>query len=84
MSVAISWDQVEINQLMEKFGGEKLLDITGPSIINNIRHAQSKPELATKEFKAELQNLFPPSLRHWSKTDMNTWFGGSMRITCAN
>jgi hypothetical protein len=67
----------------KNFGGEKLLDITGPAIINNSLHAAEKPKLATKEFKVELQSLFPQAVRHWSMTDMNTWGGGSLRITCA-
>ncbi|WP_294669256.1 tetratricopeptide repeat protein [uncultured Fluviicola sp.] len=65
------------------FKGTKLLDITGPAIINNVsKKAQgNSSEIQVREFAEPLQGKFPQSVRNWSPSDMNSWVNGSMEIT---
>ncbi len=64
------------------FKGTKLLDVTGPAIINNVsKKAQASPsEIQVREFAEPLQDKFPQSVRNWSLSDMNSWVNGSMEI----
>lgn len=65
------------------FKGIKVLDVTGPAIINNVsKKAQANSsEVHTREFAEPLQNKFPQSVRTWSVSDMKSWVNGSMEIT---
>jgi tetratricopeptide (TPR) repeat protein len=65
------------------FKGTKLLDVTGPAIINNVsKKAQANAsEIHAREFAEPLQNKFPQSVRSWSTSDMKSWVNGSMEIT---
>ncbi len=64
------------------FKGEILLDRTGPLIINNSKHRDSKPTLSTKTYKEPLQSLFPQASREWSEVNMNDWSNGSIKVIC--
>lgn len=68
---------------LPNFKGEKLLDVTGPAIINNITYKANAEaqEVQSKSFIAPLEINYPAAVRSWSKTDMKTWLGGSMDIT---
>jgi len=68
----------------KNFQGEVLLDKTGPAIINNIiwKEDSRYKDCNTETFKEPLQTNFPPSVREWSKTDMQNWSYGSLKIIC--
>jgi tetratricopeptide (TPR) repeat protein len=65
------------------FKGTKLLDVTGPAIINNVskKTQSNSSEIHTREFAEPLQHKFPQSTRTWSTSDMKSWVNGSMEIT---
>ena len=65
------------------FKGTKLLDITGPAIINNgsKKNTPGAMEIQSHEFTPPLQSHFPQSVRTWSLNDMKSWVNGSMEIT---
>eukprot|EP01084_Bolivina_argentea_P286393 491260_1 len=68
----------------ENFEGIPLLDITGPALINNMEYKNSYPQVATATFRdAEMEKHYPPSVRIWSETNMNTWTNGSVQIVAA-
>lgn len=64
------------------FKGTKLLDITGPAIINNgsKKNTPGAMEIQSHEFTPPLQSHFPQSVRTWSSNDMKSWVNGSMEI----
>jgi len=65
------------------FKGKVLLDITGPAIVNNITK-QKDPKAKANQTKnytpAALQKMYPPTVRVWSQTDMDTWTKGSFEV----
>lgn len=69
----------------KNFQGVILLDITGPAIVNNIKHIDNPAVnfCNTINFKASLQNNFPQSVRKWSKSNMWDWSYGSCKIICS-
>lgn len=64
--------------------GTVVLDITGPAIVNNGKweNANLYKTANTRTFQSkELQTTYPPTVRHWSATDMHGWTkNGSMEI----
>ena len=89
-SVASTFDGIAIGKgtrvvIYEKkdFKGKVLLDVTGPAIIQNKMYKGSKPKLNSETYNSdELQSLFPPAVRSWSKTMMHEWSFGSLKIMC--
>ncbi len=65
------------------FTGSKLLDVTGPAIINNNKWEADERYIGAnkKTYCPELQTTFPQSVRQWSKTNMHDWQSGSIEIT---
>lgn len=65
------------------FKGKVLLDITGPAIINNTtkKNNPASQDAHSREFISPLQDIFPQTVRTWSKGDMNGWVNGSMEIS---
>jgi len=66
------------------FKGRILLDISGPAIVNNSKYELQRPGIKKKTFKSKLQQLFPPSKRKWSRSNMHRWKKGSMKILSQN
>lgn len=68
----------------ENFKGKVLLDVTGPAVINNNKWKNDRriKDFRTRRFKGGLQSNFPPSCRRWSKSNMNSWSNGSVKIIC--
>lgn len=74
----------------KNFTGDVVLDQKGPAIINNGKYkdqaehgyADALKNWQEKEFKPELQERFPPSVRLFSSSDMNAWSYGSMKVIC--
>lgn len=68
----------------KNFQGEILLDKTGPAIINNVlwKDDNRYTKCNIETFKEPLQTNFPPSVREWSKTDMQNWSYGSLKVIC--
>ncbi len=64
------------------FTGDKLVDITGPAIINNSKWQTDDRYMTanTKTYCTELQTTFPQSTRQWSINDMHNWQNGSIEI----
>jgi hypothetical protein len=68
--------------------GEPILDKTGPAIINNVNfQCNPKPyKVMMEDWPEPLQSQFPQSVREWSETEMNDyygepgWTGGSFEI----
>lgn len=68
----------------KNFKGKILLDIKGPAIINNVKW-KSNPKYNIynkKVLRGSLQSAFPISCRHWSKSDMQPWSYGSVKVIC--
>jgi len=67
----------------DDFEGEILLDVTGPAIINNGIWQNDKRymEANSKDYPADLQGVYPQSVRKWSSSNMHPWSEGSMEIT---
>ncbi len=68
----------------KNFTGSVLLDKTGPAIINNKKWKNDSrySKYNTKTYKASLQSNFPQSVREWSKTNMQSWSNGSVKVIC--
>lgn len=89
-SVATTFDGIAVGEGTrviiyegKDFKGKVLLDVTGPAIIQNKMYQTSKPRINSKKYEnEELQRLFPPKTRRWSKTMMHTWSYGSLKIMC--
>jgi hypothetical protein len=66
------------------FKGKVLLDKTGPAIINNIKWRDDSrySHCNTDTYPEPLQSNFPQSVREWSKTDMQKWSFGSLKVIC--
>ncbi|MCQ2251999.1 MAG: hypothetical protein MJZ61_00970 [Bacteroidales bacterium] len=66
------------------FQGQVLLDVDGPYLINNCKWKNDTRlgDFTTKTFSPQFESNYPPSCRHWSKSDMNAWDYGSVKITC--
>ena len=69
----------------KNFQGEILLDISGPAIVNNVKHIDNSAVnfCNTINFKTSLQNNYPQSVRKWSKSNMWDWSYGSCKIICS-
>jgi hypothetical protein len=90
-SVATTFDGLAIDKNTRviiyskpNFQGEILLDKVGPAVINNIKWINHEEYSIAHSavYPAELQALFPPSLREWSKSDMHEWSYGSVKVIC--
>lgn len=68
----------------ENFKGTVLLDVKGPAIINNVlyKDVPAYSHCNTDTYPSDLQRNYPPSVRKWSKTNMQPWSSGSCKITC--
>ena len=68
----------------QNFRGKVLLNCSGPAIINNIiwKNDERIRDFVTKKFKEPLESNFPPSVRQWSKTNMEDWSNGSVKVIC--
>jgi len=68
----------------KNFKGKVLLDQTGPAIINNsiFQNVETYKNANTKIFKEPLQSNFPPNVRFWSKSNMQNWSYGSLKVIC--
>ena len=91
-SVDASFDGIAIDKgtrliiySKKDFQGEVLLDISGPAIINNVKHIDNSAVnfCNTMNFKSSLQNNYPQSVRKWSKSNMWDWSYGSCKIICS-
>lgn len=90
-AVATTFDGIAIDKgtrviiYAEKdFKGKILLDKTGPVLINNgkYRNDARYSKCNTEDFPADLQAIFPQSVREWSNEDMHDWSNGSIKIIC--
>lgn len=65
------------------FTGTKLVDITGPAIINNNKWEFDERYTGAnkKTYCPELQTTFPQTVRQWSVSNMHDWQNGSIEIT---
>ncbi len=88
-AVAATFDGIAIGKgtrviiySLPNFQGKILLDKTGPAIINNVRRRLAYPGILNETYPPDLQSLFPPSVREWSKSDMFTWINGSVKVIC--
>lgn len=62
------------------FKGAILLDVTGPAIIGNATHPETK-KMLSKPFEIPvLQKTFPTTVRRESDSDMHKWINGSIVI----
>jgi len=61
-----------------------LLDVTGPTIINNSlwRDDSRYAHCNTDRYPPELEATYPPSVRQWSSENMHSWSFGSCKIIC--
>ena len=68
----------------KNFKGTILLDKRGPALINNVKWKNDKRynKYQTKVFSGALQANYPQSVRSWSKTDMQKWSDGSVKVIC--
>lgn len=64
------------------FKGRKVLDVTGPMLIENVYAQRSYGKLMRYTFSGELQEMFPPERRQWSSENMHSWANGSCKIIC--
>ena len=70
------------------FKGKVLLDEIGPIIISNKKRLEEENlknivlENNSKVFSNDLNNLFPPSKRVMSKSNMFDWSKGSLKVIC--
>lgn len=64
------------------FNGSKLVDITGPAIINNNKWEFDERYTGAnrKTYCPELQSTFPQNVRKWSNSNMHDWQNGSIEI----
>jgi len=64
------------------FTGTKLVEITGPAIINNSKWEFDERYQGAnrKTYISELQSTFPQNVRQWSKSNMHDWQNGSIEI----
>lgn len=64
------------------FTGTKLVDVTGPAIINNNKWEFDERYTGAnrKTYCPELQSTFPQNVRKWSTTNMHDWQSGSIEI----
>jgi hypothetical protein len=64
------------------FTGSKLVDITGPAIINNNKWEFDERYTGAnrKTYCPELQSTFPQNVRKWSNSNMHDWQNGSIEI----
>lgn len=64
------------------FSGAKLVDVTGPAIINNNKWEfdERYSSANKKTYSADLQTTFPQNVRQWSKGNMHDWQNGSIEI----
>lgn len=62
--------------------GTKLVDVTGPAIINNSKWQFDNRYMSanSKTYITALQGTFPQSVRQWSISDMHDWQNGSIEI----
>jgi hypothetical protein len=90
-SVASSFDGLAIDRNTRviiysepNFKGKILLDRIGPLLINNIKwkDVQLYIDAHNAKFPKNLQDLFPPSKREWSSSNMNDWSEGSIKVIC--
>eukprot|EP01084_Bolivina_argentea_P120366 213338_1 len=72
------------------FEGNILLDQVGPALINNCLYKDqttykvNSMQIMNKTFMdVELQSTFPPDRRYWSKSNMNSWSTGSVKVVGA-
>ena len=67
----------------KNFKGDVLLDKNGPAIINNMIWKDSLSiDWKNIKFKPPYQDTFPSSKRYFSKSNMNKWSYGSMKVIC--
>lgn len=68
----------------KNFSGTVLLDKKGPAIINNVKWKNDSrySQYNTKRYKEPLQSNFPVSVREWSKSNMQSWSNGSVKVIC--
>lgn len=64
------------------YTGTKLVDVTGPAIINNNKWEFDERYTGAnkKTYCPELQTTFPQNVRKWSNTNMHDWQNGSIEI----
>lgn len=64
------------------FSGTKLVDVTGPAIINNNKWEFDERYIGAnkKTYCPELQTTFPQTVRQWSRSNMHDWQNGSIEI----
>jgi hypothetical protein len=64
------------------YTGSKLVDVTGPAIINNNKWEFDERYIGAnkKTYCPELQTTFPQNVRKWSTTNMHEWQNGSIEI----
>jgi hypothetical protein len=79
-SIASSLDGIAIPQktrliIYDKpnYTGTKMMDVTGPAIVNNSIWQTSGfySEANSKKYSRGLQDMFPPTVRKWSSRDMS-------------
>tara|TARA_Y100001954_G_C15689443_1_gene541951 strand:+ start:74 stop:850 length:777 start_codon:yes stop_codon:yes gene_type:complete len=72
----------------ENLQGDILLDQSGPALINNIKFKgrvfsnNVTDSIMTKKFKGKWNQLFPPSCRKYSSSNMHNWVYGSLEVIC--
>lgn len=64
------------------FTGTKLVEVTGPAIINNNKWEFDERYIGAnkKTYCPELQTTFPQNVRRWSNSNMHDWQNGSLEI----
>jgi hypothetical protein len=64
------------------FTGAKLVDVTGPAIINNSKWEFDERYTGAnkKTYCPDLQTTFPQNVRQWSRGNMHDWQNGSIEI----
>lgn len=64
------------------FTGTKLVEITGPAIINNNKWEFDERYIGAnrKTYCPDLQSTFPQNVRKWSSSNMHDWQSGSIEI----
>jgi hypothetical protein len=64
------------------FSGAKLVDVTGPAIINNSKWEFDERYTGAnkKTYSPDLQTTFPQAVRQWSRGNMHDWQNGSIEI----
>ena len=66
------------------FKGNVVLDVTGPALINNIKWKgdASLNDINNRVLNQPYEKMFPKSCRRFSKSDMNSWSNGSLKVIC--